>query len=159
MKALRLPDEAWQTRGKCVTGGHDPDIWTGDDTNEDRIRLAKAICADCPVIAECLEQALAVGDYTDNHVMGGLTGTERGSLRRRRAKMVQNPRPVAAPEPPQPPPTPRKRMRTAAQVAELIEQITVRVQAGDSNSTISRDLGIPDGTVSYYRHRARKQAS
>lgn len=158
MKALRLPDEAWQTRGKCVTGGHDPDIWTGDDTNEDRIRLAKRICRECPVIDECLEQALAVGDYTEAHVMGGLTGTERGKLRRSRNRPTRAPQPTAA-EPPQPTPAPRKRMRTAAQVAELIEQITVRVQAGDSNSTISRDLGIPDGTVSYYRHRARKQAS
>lgn len=150
MKALRLPDEAWQTRGKCVTGGHDPDIWTGDDTNEDRIRLAKAICRECPVITECLEQALAVGDYTDNHVMGGLDGTERGSLRRRRAKAVQNNLPE---------PAPKKPVRTAAQVAELIEQITTRVEAGASHAAIARDLNIPEGTVSYYRHRARKQAS
>lgn len=41
---------------------------------------AKAICADCPVRADCLAWALEIGD--DHAVLGGLTPRERRALRR-----------------------------------------------------------------------------
>jgi WhiB family redox-sensing transcriptional regulator len=43
---------------------------------------AKAVCARCPVRAECLEYALDNG--LDHGVFGGTTETERRELRRRR---------------------------------------------------------------------------
>lgn len=44
---------------------------------------ARAVCATCPVRAECLEFALASGQH--DGVWGGLTETERRRLRRRKA--------------------------------------------------------------------------
>jgi len=44
---------------------------------------AKAVCATCPVRAECLQFALASRQH--DGVWGGLTETERRRLRRRKA--------------------------------------------------------------------------
>lgn len=41
---------------------------------------AKAVCAGCPVQAQCREWALATGQ--DTGVWGGLTDTERRALKR-----------------------------------------------------------------------------
>jgi WhiB family redox-sensing transcriptional regulator len=41
-----------------------------------RISIAKAVCATCPVIQECLSFALANEDF-EPHVYGGMTGAER----------------------------------------------------------------------------------
>jgi hypothetical protein len=41
-----------------------------------RVNIAKAVCASCPVIQECLSFALANEDY-EPHVYGGMTGDER----------------------------------------------------------------------------------
>lgn len=41
-----------------------------------RVQIAKAVCATCPVIQECLAFALANEDY-EPHVYGGMTGEER----------------------------------------------------------------------------------
>jgi WhiB family redox-sensing transcriptional regulator len=41
-----------------------------------RIAIAKAVCATCPVIQECLSFALANEDF-EPHVYGGMTGAER----------------------------------------------------------------------------------
>ncbi|MFC4950728.1 WhiB family transcriptional regulator [Pseudonocardia sp. GCM10023141] len=48
-----------------------------------QIAEAKAVCARCPVTAECLGWALASGQ--DSGVWGGLTDAERRDLRARRA--------------------------------------------------------------------------
>lgn len=45
---------------------------------------ALAICAGCPVSAECLEAALAVPAWDDHGVRGGLTPADRRRLRRQR---------------------------------------------------------------------------
>lgn len=48
--------------------------------NERQIAQAKAVCARCPVRAECLEFAL--GNGLDEGVFGGLTPQERRKLAR-----------------------------------------------------------------------------
>lgn len=49
-----------------------------------QIAEAKAVCARCPVVNECLEWAIATGQ--DAGVWGGMSEDERRSLKRRRAR-------------------------------------------------------------------------
>ncbi|MDO9377755.1 MAG: WhiB family transcriptional regulator [Nocardioidaceae bacterium] len=53
---------------------------------ERREAAAKAICATCPVIQECLDHALAVREPFG--VWGGLTAPEREDLRRTRPRVT-----------------------------------------------------------------------
>lgn len=46
-----------------------------------QISQAKAICSECPVIAQCLDYALRTGQ--DHGIWGGLTAEERRDLRAR----------------------------------------------------------------------------
>jgi WhiB family redox-sensing transcriptional regulator len=49
------------------------------------VARAKAVCAGCPVRAECLAVALAGADVVPGAVWGGTTGEEREALLRRAA--------------------------------------------------------------------------
>lgn len=49
-----------------------------------QIAEAKAVCARCPVVSQCLEWAISSGQ--DAGVWGGLSEDERRSLKRRRAR-------------------------------------------------------------------------
>ena len=65
----------------------DPDLFFPmSATNPARADLAaaKAVCARCPVQAECLQYALAAGPVQG--VWGGMSEEERRLLRQRRAK-------------------------------------------------------------------------
>jgi WhiB family redox-sensing transcriptional regulator len=44
-------------------------------------RHAKAICAVCPVVAECLEYAMEFDEHGGYGIFGGLTAKERQRLR------------------------------------------------------------------------------
>lgn len=46
------------------------------------IRIGKRICAACPVIAECLHDALETIAVDDHGIRGGLTAKERNQIRR-----------------------------------------------------------------------------
>jgi WhiB family transcriptional regulator, redox-sensing transcriptional regulator len=74
----------WQISGACRGVGDDlffnPDNERGQ-AKRVREAGAKAVCATCPVIAECLDWALAVGEPYG--VWGGKTSVERHELRRR----------------------------------------------------------------------------
>jgi WhiB family redox-sensing transcriptional regulator len=53
----------WQLKGACR--GEDPEIFFHPEgergpSRENRIALAKSICATCPVLRQCAEHALAV---------------------------------------------------------------------------------------------------
>ncbi|HEY9497267.1 MAG TPA: WhiB family transcriptional regulator [Intrasporangium sp.] len=75
----------WRDDAACLdvdpelffTGGY-PSAWGKHP--EDAAR-AKAICADCPVVAECLTHAYEVGD--GHSIRGGLTPSQRDRLRRK----------------------------------------------------------------------------
>lgn len=75
---------AWQRKGVCSRGTHDPELWSPRDFDESmtsknrRHRKAKALCATCPVIRDCLEWALTVQER--HGVWGGLTEPERMRL-------------------------------------------------------------------------------
>jgi len=67
----------WAPRGKCA--GTDPDALFVQGKAQ---RAAKAVCKGCPVVAECLADALDNG--TEFGVWGGMTERERRALLRRR---------------------------------------------------------------------------
>jgi WhiB family redox-sensing transcriptional regulator len=62
----------WQDSAAC--NGMDSSIFLSGVTS--RVNIAKAVCASCPVIQDCLSFALANEDY-EPHVYGGMTGEER----------------------------------------------------------------------------------
>ncbi|NNH73210.1 WhiB family transcriptional regulator [Nocardia uniformis] len=68
----------WQLRGSCrgmpSAVFYHPDHERGRARNA-RIRLAKRICANCPVLAECRAYALAAGEQYG--IWGGMSESER----------------------------------------------------------------------------------
>jgi WhiB family transcriptional regulator, redox-sensing transcriptional regulator len=70
----------WREFAACV--GEDPELFypVGEDGPALlQIAEAKAVCARCPVLAECRDFALGTGD--DFGVLGGLTPAERRKAR------------------------------------------------------------------------------
>ena len=86
-----LTDDALWARvagqARCADSGLDPDQWYPASTNPARARheaaAAIAVCASCPVRAQCLELSLRHWDTGQHGVWGGLVATDRAHLRRR----------------------------------------------------------------------------
>jgi WhiB family redox-sensing transcriptional regulator len=77
------PQDTWSAKAACK--GLDPAIFyppTDEEADE-----AKAVCAVCPVQAECLEHALELREK--NGVWGGATERERLRIIRRRRRLRQ----------------------------------------------------------------------
>ncbi|OLT20565.1 hypothetical protein BJF81_04655 [Ornithinimicrobium sp. CNJ-824] len=77
----------WQFQGLCRTTN--PDIFFHPEgergpSRRRREARAKAICAQCPVLRECREHALAV--HEPYGVWGGMTEEEREEVYRRSAR-------------------------------------------------------------------------
>jgi WhiB family transcriptional regulator, redox-sensing transcriptional regulator len=77
----------WMDRALCAQV--DPDLFFELSTSRyemkaqaERVSAAKAVCAECPVKAECLELALANDERYG--IWGGLTERERREVKRRR---------------------------------------------------------------------------
>ena len=73
----------WQIHGSCR--GEDSSVFFNPDGERGRARSrrenhAKAICATCPVLDECRQHALAVGEPYG--IWGGLSESERAALLR-----------------------------------------------------------------------------
>ena len=71
----------WQDHGACRQPGIDPELFFPNRGELTKIRAAKAICADCPVWAQCRIDGLDGGAYRFG-IWGGLTDTDRKQLRR-----------------------------------------------------------------------------
>ena len=76
-------------QARCATSCLDPDEWfpLTADVGRARVQAARAIaiCAECPVRADCLELSLRRSSGIGAHgVWGGLVAGERRELRRRR---------------------------------------------------------------------------
>lgn len=67
----------WASRGACVSADPDALFVRGKEQ-----RSAKGVCRGCPVVAECLADAL--DNRTEFGVWGGMTERERRALLRRR---------------------------------------------------------------------------
>lgn len=72
----------WLDLAECR--GLDPDIWFPKRKGPDTTALAQAICAICPVTAECLEFSMTEGRRYAEGIYGGLCAKERRTMRRRR---------------------------------------------------------------------------
>lgn len=70
----------WQALAECQ--GVDPDLFFPERGAS--IREAKAVCARCPVTAECLEHAIT--HHEVHGIWGGKSERERRALRRQRAR-------------------------------------------------------------------------
>lgn len=84
-------DTAWEAQAACRTSGVPTDLFFSEDLSE--IAAAKRICAACPVMAECLEQALH--NQEPWGVWGGqlfLNG-KMLTVKRRRGRPPKHPRP------------------------------------------------------------------
>ncbi|MFF3247393.1 WhiB family transcriptional regulator [Streptomyces sp. NPDC002870] len=68
------------SKAACV--GENPDLF--HPKNNDEAEVAKQICRGCPVVRECLVQALRIGD--EYAVLGATTPRERAALRRHLAQ-------------------------------------------------------------------------
>lgn len=76
---------SWREAAACREHGVDPEIFFPVGETGPALRLireAKAVCARCPVIAECREWALRAGE--PDGIWGGMTTTERRRARRLR---------------------------------------------------------------------------
>ncbi|TYC15506.1 WhiB family transcriptional regulator [Actinomadura syzygii] len=87
-------EEHWSDHAICR--GADPDLFFPIGYSAPVLKAqedaAKAICANCPVKAECLSWALQVGE--PDGVWGGTTPEERRYLRRTSDAPVRKPLPV-----------------------------------------------------------------
>ncbi|MFI0155777.1 WhiB family transcriptional regulator [Streptomyces lydicus] len=78
-----LGDLTWHNHAACRSAPHDrtdPDLFFPEPDEMDRIRAAKALCAQCSVRTTCLDAALENGDR--DGVRGGMTEEERAPLHR-----------------------------------------------------------------------------
>ncbi|MBU9765859.1 WhiB family transcriptional regulator [Mycobacterium sp. TNTM28] len=85
-QSRRLPEPRvelwdWQQLGRCRDTG--PAVFFGADgedrrTRLNRVRQAKQVCADCPVLSACRDHALTSAEQYG--VWGGLTASERSAL-------------------------------------------------------------------------------
>ncbi|MFJ8602259.1 WhiB family transcriptional regulator [Streptomyces shenzhenensis] len=79
-----LGDHTWHDRAACRSTPYhpvDPDFFFPEPDEMDRIHVAKALCAQCPVRNVCLDAALENGDREG--IRGGMTEEERDPLHRK----------------------------------------------------------------------------
>ncbi|MFF9567644.1 WhiB family transcriptional regulator [Streptomyces sp. NPDC014685] len=79
-----LGDHTWRDRAACGSTPHhqvDPELFFPEPDEVDRIREAKALCAQCPVRGVCLDVALENGDSAG--IRGGMTEEEREPLHKK----------------------------------------------------------------------------
>ena len=74
---MERPPE-WMGHGLCQQV--DPDLWF-PDTDPWQVQKAKAVCLDCPVMAECADYAIT--RYVPHGIWGGMTAEDRVKYRRR----------------------------------------------------------------------------
>jgi hypothetical protein len=68
----------WEWRERAACRGQDPDLWYPERGAD--VSIAKAICAGCPVRADCLAFALGNGEH--HGIWGGLSERQRRRMRR-----------------------------------------------------------------------------
>lgn len=76
-----MSGQDWRTRAACI--GHDPELWFPGPGDSSRLEQARAICAGCPVRAECLADVLAapMPGGRSYGIWGGMSEKQRRGLR------------------------------------------------------------------------------
>lgn len=77
---MKTPPSSWKQQGAICATHDDPDLWHSE-LNERRTRVAKSLCAQCPLQEQCLDHALEKNFRYG--VWGGLTSDERKRFVRR----------------------------------------------------------------------------
>lgn len=80
MTTVFIPVQDWTERAACR--GLDPELFYPIGTAGpalEQVATAKAVCAECPVRAECLDLAMSAGEA--HGIWGGTTPEERRFLR------------------------------------------------------------------------------
>ena len=119
-------EQSWRTQAACRTHP-DPDLWfpSGETVGagaQRQIQQAKAVCRQCPVQFQCLEEAIEQG--IAEGVWGGRTWKERAQLQHQRHQAQ------AASE--------------AGQLSELaVQQVMTLLDRGVSWSKTAKRTGIP----------------
>jgi|ETN02SMinimDraft_4_1059925.scaffolds.fasta_scaffold200219_2 WhiB family redox-sensing transcriptional regulator len=83
LDSLGLNDSSWEWIDAAACSGHDTSLWFGKSSTPNFFRdakIAKAICATCPVQTRCLEFAMV--NMIDHGIWGGRNQRERHTLRR-----------------------------------------------------------------------------
>jgi WhiB family redox-sensing transcriptional regulator len=91
IEQLNTDDETWRADAACVQDAGAGELFFSEELHD--IAAAKSICAQCPVIAPCLEGAIARGEPCG--VWGGqlfLNGRIL-TIKRRRGRPPKHPRP------------------------------------------------------------------
>ena len=78
------PAPGWMAKARCR--GLDPELFHPEDNTG--VKAAKAICADCPVKQDCLDQAIRA--HEPYAIWGGLTVKQRQKVARDRQRTRQN---------------------------------------------------------------------
>ena len=75
--------------GRAACKGMDPDLFMPLRGENKKIRAAKVICRECPVIAECFEYGLQLATMHDTHgIFGGITRSERETILKERGRKM-----------------------------------------------------------------------
>lgn len=78
-------DQEWKTKAVCRQ--QNPELFFPNRGDHDTAAQARQVCRSCPVITECLDDALS---RKERHgVWGGLTPGERTHLRRQMAEQQE----------------------------------------------------------------------
>lgn len=75
---ITVPTRGWQARAACGGTPTPDDFFPGQYSRTAKLGPAKALCAGCPVRAECLEWAL---DHPEDTQCGIWAGYSRNGLR------------------------------------------------------------------------------
>jgi WhiB family redox-sensing transcriptional regulator len=67
----------WRDRAACKD--METDLFFAEQGENHKVKAAKAVCAGCPVVHDCLHEALKISDLPG--VWGGLSFSQRRSLR------------------------------------------------------------------------------
>lgn len=70
--------KAWMDDAECAQIGTEMFF----PVQGENIRIGKRICASCPVVAECLQDALETMAVDDHGIRGGTTARERVQMRK-----------------------------------------------------------------------------
>ncbi|MGW5665488.1 WhiB family transcriptional regulator [Streptomyces sp. NPDC003758] len=85
----------WRDRAACLRV--DPDLFFpigNSGPTLEQIDEAKAVCGRCPVVEQCLDWAMEVGQVEG--IWGGMTESERRAMKRREARQGTDAVTVAA---------------------------------------------------------------
>jgi WhiB family transcriptional regulator, redox-sensing transcriptional regulator len=85
-RQLLYADDSWMADAHC-RGARDGELFPV--LNVDQQKVARKWCEDCPVVAECLEYALACN--LEWGVWGGRTEVQRRALRAQRRRAAERP--------------------------------------------------------------------